>query len=210
MKLFVDNQAVEDGFVVDTTTVEETLQHVQANLCDDDHLVVGIQCDGREVPAERMPDKLRERAQSFERLDIFTDTKTGLVSEAMSQASACLGETEQACKQAADLLTEGRTVEAAETLGECLRAWQQIHDAVAKSITMLAVDPEAFTVEDKPLVEAIGRPRDALLQVRDALLARDYVCLADLLQYEFGAVTSCWRSIVDALYEHSQRVRSAG
>jgi len=207
VKLFIDDLAVEDGFVVDTTTIEEALRHVQINLCDEDHLVVGIQCDGREVPADRMTDTLRQPAHSFERLDIHTDTKTSLVCDAMSQASACLTETEQACKQAADLLTEGRTVEAAGTLGECLHVWQQIHDAVAKSVTMLAVDPEAFTVKDEPLIEAIGRPRDVLMQVRDALVARDYVMLADLLHYEFGNVTSCWRSIVDALLEHSERSR---
>ena len=67
------------------------------------------------------------------------------------------------------MLVEGKTDEAVKELGDCLRIWQQIHEAIAKSIELLGVDPDKLMVRDETLMDAIGRPKNVLLQIRDAL-----------------------------------------
>ena len=79
-------------------------------------------------------------------------------------------ETERACQEAAELLTKGDTAEAAKSLGECFRVWQQIHDAVAKSIEMLRLNPDELMINDVPLVEVISKPVETLKQIKEALL----------------------------------------
>ena len=122
-----------------------------------------------------------------------------MVLDAMEQASTCLAETDAECQRVAGLLTEGNVVEAAEALGACLRVWQQIHDAVAKSIDMLQLSAEQTTIHEQPLIDLIRKPKDVLVQIRDALRVSDYVLLADILQYEFHEVTGKWQEIITML-----------
>ena len=203
MEVFVNDNRVDSAFG-GGDTLEDALRQVQSNLCAPGHMVIGLRCDGQEVTSDAMAATLRQPASSFERLDVFTDTKEALVSDAMAQASASLTETEAECQRVAKLFTEGKTVEAAETLAVCLRIWQQIHEAVARSIEMLQLDPEQTRIGDEPLTELNGKPKEVLLQVKEALQARDHVLLADILQYEFQEVTSRWHAIANRLREEAE------
>ena len=203
MDLFIDDDQVDAAFVADET-LADTLSRVQSELCAPDQLVVGLRCDGHDVPANGMADTLRRPASSFKRLQVFTGTKDILVIDAMEQAATCLAETEEASRHAAELFTEGSTVEAAQMLGDCLRVWQQIHEAVAKSIEMLHLDPERMTVQDEPLLNVIGRPKETLLQIKEALQARDHVLLADILKYEFSDTISHWHLLVSKLRQEAE------
>ncbi len=204
MNVFLDEKLIDTAFAGDATTFEEMLLYIQSNLCAPGQMVVSVCCDGREVALDSMADMLRRRADSFERLHVITGTKDELVLDAMSQASTCLAETDAACRQAAELLKRGNTVEATETLGECLRIWQKIHEAIAKSIEMLGLDPDQTTVNEEPFVDVVRRPKDALLHVRDALRSQDFVLLADILEYEFGDVTDSWHAIIGRLRQEAQ------
>ena len=192
-EIFVDDERI-DAAHLSAGTVEDALVYVQTAHCGPDELVVALRCDGDEVPAARMAETMRKPAASFSRLDVTTGSRFALVEEAMTDSCACLADSEQACQRVADLLTEGRTVEGVELLGECLRIWQQIHDAVVKSIGMLEIDPDALDVGGGTLTDAIARPRAVLEQMRDALRNRDHVFLSDLLRYEFSEVTDQWHS----------------
>jgi hypothetical protein len=102
------------------------------------------------------------------------------------------------------MLTEGKTSEAIEMLGDCLRIWQQIHDAVAKSIQMLDLDLTEVTIKDEPMLDVITQPKETLVQIKQALQAQDYVLLADVLQYEFGNVTDRWYLLIARLRQEAE------
>lgn len=192
-EIFVDDERIADTGL-SAGTVEQALMQIQLSLCGPDQLVVGLRCDGADVPAARMADTMSKPASAFSRLDVTTGSRYLLVEEAMTNASACLSDTEQACQRVSDLLTEGRTVEGVELLGDCLRIWQQIHDAVAKSIGMLEIDPDQLDVGGGSLTDVIAGPRAVLEQIRDALQHRDHVLLSDLLRFEFSDVTDQWHA----------------
>lgn len=208
MEVYVDDVPIDTVFE-GAATLEDALAHVQSHSCPADHLVIGLRCDGQDVPGNAMADTLRRPASSCELLEVFTGTKATLVTDAMAQASACLTETQEACQRVAGLLTEGKTVEAAEALGECLRVWQQIHEAVAKSIQMLQLDASKTTVNDEPLLAAITKPKEILLQVKEALQVRDHVLLADILQYEFPEVTAQWHAIIAKLRQEAEALETS-
>lgn len=207
MQVFVDDNQVEEA-LVGSGTIEDALRRVQSHLSKPDRLVIGVRCDGRDVPPDAMAATMQQPTSSVERLEVFTGTRGALVTDAMAQASTCLAETEEACRRSAELFTEGETVEAAETLGECLRVWQQIHEAVGKSIEMLQLDPEQATVNEQSLIEVISKPKEILLQIKEALQDRDHVLLADLLQYEFPEVTSQWHAVVASLQQQAENLHA--
>lgn len=198
MRLFVDDSEVDTGFLANQT-LEEALRHVQANLCAPGHMVVGLRCDGETILSDAMAATLHEPATKFDRVDVITNTADALVSDALREASTVLDETTAGCEQAANLLVEGKTAEGISALGECLGGWQQIHDAVVKSIELLDIDPDQMTVRDEPFRDVIARPKQALIQIKESLESKDYVLLADILQYEFSEVTDMWHEMFDML-----------
>ncbi len=198
MNIYVDDEQV-DAATVGDGTLEEALHNIQNGVCAPDRLVVDVRIDGHDVPEGAMAEALKKPATTFGRIDISTGTRQELVVDAMDQATTCLAETMNVCREIADLLAKGDTVQATQDLGKCLRVWQQIHEAIGKSIEMLQVDLEQLTIDNEPLTEVFQKPIKALQQIKEALLAKDFVLLADILQYEFDEVADCWQALINAL-----------
>ena len=208
MDLFLDDKKVEDDGVVGGT-LEQTLREVQTNLCSPRRILVGFRCDGEEIVSTAIAAAMQRPVASFERLEAFTSTRGDLVADTMGQASSSLEETESTTQRVAELLMEGKTVEGIERLGECLHVWQQVHDSVAKSLELLRLDPQKATVRDQPLLAALERPKDVLLQIKGALQAQDHVLLADILQYEFAEVTDMWHTMIARIRQEADDRRAA-
>lgn len=205
MDLYIDEKSASADFIAGKS-LNDALRLVQSDYYSGDRLVVRIACNGCDVAADDMEQALRRPADSYDRLDVYTNTRGELVANVMTEASASLQETDRACREAGDLLSRGRTAEGIEALGECLAVWQQIHDAVGKSIQLLGIDTERVYIQDEPMSVVLGKPKDILTQVKQALEARDMILLADLLMYDLSEVTGQWLSIVRRLREEADEI----
>jgi len=209
MELYIDETKVDIDLPA-SEPLENVLRHSQAKLYEAGRLVVGLRCDGNEVPADEMADTLKRQASSFERLDVLTSTKYDLVADAMDQAAVSLTQTEEACQRIADGLTEGKTSESMRALGDCLSVWRQIHEAIGKSIAILEIDPRTALVGGEPLVDVVNRPMDVLLRVKEALQSQDHVLLADTLKYEFSEVAQQWQDVIASILGRAQSPVQSG
>lgn len=203
MEVLLDGQSIDAEFS-GTTTIESTVRQVQTDHCEPDRMVVGIRCDDNDVPGDAMVKTLGQPVASVRKLEVITSTRCDLVIAAMAQAAAALRETDAACKQVGTLLSEGKTTEGIRSLGECLAVWQQIHEAVTKSVAMLELDLESMSIREEPFLAVLGRPRDVLVQIKEALTAQDYVLLSDLLQYEFEELTDQWYAVIAAIRQEAE------
>ncbi len=195
MELYVNN-ALVDGSPLQDETIEQTLHKIQAGLDDRGHVVVGFQRDGRQIPSDEVEQAMREPVASCDRLDVFTAPPSELVVDAMSQASKTLHEVTANMAEVANLLAQGQAEEGIRLLGKCVGVWQQIHDALAKSIQMIGLEEKQVEIDDVPLGELMNKPRELLSQIIEALQSQDHVLLADILQYEFEEVTNIWQRII--------------
>ncbi len=209
MELYIDETRVDIDLPA-SEPLENVLRHSQAKLYEAGRLVVGLRCDGTEVPADEMADTLKRQASSFERLDVVTSTKYDLVADAMDQAAVSLTQTEEACQQIADGLSEGKTSESMRALGDCLSVWQQIHEAIGKSIAMLEIDPQTALVGGEPLVDVVNKPMVVLLRVKEALQSQDHVLLADTLKYEFSEMAQQWQDVIANIQGRAQSSVQSG
>ena len=203
MEVLLDGKEISQDLAAEGT-LKEALLWMQTKLCSPDHMVIGIRCDGRDIHGAEMDANLNKPVSTYDKLEVITSTRENLITDAMSQASISLQESEVACRRVAELLTEGNSVEAIETLGECLKIWQQIHEAVGKSIILLGIDPENIMIQDESLDRVISKPKDILMQIKQALQSQDYVMLSDILQYEFSNVTDQWHSIIARLRQEAE------
>lgn len=209
MELYIDETKVD----IDLPTsepLENVLRHSQAKLYEAGRLVVGLRCDGNEIPADEMEDTLKRQASSFERLDVLTSTKYELVADAMDQAAVSLTQTEESCQRIADGLSEGKTSESMRALGDCLSVWRQIHEAIGKSMAMLEIDPRTALVGGEPLVEVVNKPMIVLSRVKEALQSQDHVLLADTLKYEFSEVAQQWQDVIASIQGRAQSIVQSG
>lgn len=195
MELFVDNHLV-DAAEFCGSTVEDTVRSIQARLCAPGRLVVGLRFDGQDVGQEEMDGAMARPMDQVNRLDVTTLDRAALIEDAMNHAAASLAQTVEASTHAAELLTTGQTTQGIEALGACTRAWQQIHQAVVQSLSLLGVDPGSLEVAGESLADVIEKPRDALNQIKQALMAQDHVLLADILRYEFEDAVQSWESVI--------------
>ncbi len=204
MDIFINDDKL-DAPTSDEQTVQDAVMLIQESHCPKGHIVMGIMCDGVPVEGGKMAEAMARPAVELERLDVITSTKESLVTDAMVQAAATLQETENACQRVAELVSEGKSQEAVVLLGQCLSVWQQIHEAVAKSIAMLDLDADSVTIRDESLAAILGKPKGVLLQLKSALEAQDHVLLADILQYEFSEVTDSWHAVISMLRSEAEQ-----
>ncbi len=198
MDVFVDDQKVE--FACEPSeTLEQVIQRLQAQSCPSGSVIVGVRCDGVHLAEDELSKAMGRPATDYGCLEVVSSRPTTLVAEALNVASEMLTDADRGREQIAELFSEGKTDEGIAALADCLTVWQQVHDAVRKSIHMLGVDPHAIQVQGQPLQAALSVPMERLAMVRDALKDRDYVLLADVLQYEFEDVILKWQSLIETV-----------
>ncbi len=203
MDIYINDSKI-DAEIEPSGAVKDLVTALQGRHCPPGQLVIGVRFDGTEVDAGAMEQAMSRPVSELSRLDIFTSSREVLVHDAMAQASATLQDTENACRRVAELIHEGQSKEGIELLGQCLHIWQQINDAVGKSILMLDLDMDEMTIRDEPVAKVIGMPKETLLQVKGALEAQDHVLLADILQYEFAEVTERWHALISMLRNEAE------
>jgi hypothetical protein len=204
MELYLDDKIVDPEYF-DDGTLEDAVRHVQEEHCADDQLVIALACNGSRLDSETMEAALAKPIPECEKLEIFTGTRAHLVTEAMNHCFDSLEQTERATEDIADRLDGENPADALRELGECMSIWGKIHEALAKSIEMLAINPETFTIGETPFMDALAKPKEVLLQVKEALEQKDNVLLADVLRYELCDATKTWLTIIDKIRSEAKK-----
>ena len=191
-------------------TLGDALRQVQTEHCPSGQVIVAVRHNGVDIPGGEMDATLLRPAAEFEKLDLITAAPARLVLEALAQAEEVLDEADGMRKTTAEHFTAGRIEEAKRSLVEDLRVWQQIHEAITSSIRMLGLESDKLTIQGRPMLELLEKPRELLKQVKVALADEDFVMLADILKYEFEDVIEPWRGIIEMLHaradEHQPQV----
>lgn len=200
VEVFLDDNRVERARF-ETGTVGDAVRAVQQSCCTEDRIVVELRCDGLAVAANDMTSALRKPVDEVGRLELYTGLPSELVYTAMTQAAEALEQTDTQRQTTADLIAAGRTADAIEQLRQCIERLQQVHEAVVHSFPMLHITPDTLQVHGRSAEALFAGPRDLLAQVKAALIAQDYVLLADILQYEFGDVLREWEAVVAELMD---------
>ena len=203
MEIFVDDQPFECSNP--TQTIADLITEVRDKLCEDDRLILGIRCnDGEFLDSDQYEQVCVKPSSDFDRIDLTTGSPKALVREALNQAIALFEETEPDQKEIVKLLAEGNSTRAMKLLGGCFKAWHQAHEAVIKSVGLLEIDIDGIRVGDKPLAESLGQLATQLRQVKDAIEAKDFVTLSDILQYEFAETTTHWTTMIRTLLQQTE------
>ncbi|UCG33328.1 MAG: hypothetical protein JSU68_01610 [Phycisphaerales bacterium] len=198
MDAFLDNEPW-DHCLTDGDKLEALLALVNRDAADKGRTVIAIYCDGQEVNAEQLTEALAKPLSKFQRVELSSLPASEVAAAVLNQAAALVQETERNQCDIVELLNEGNTVRGMELLAGSFRLWQQAHEAVLQAVRLGRVDLDDVQVEGTPSVDIISGLRDRLAQIKESLEARDYVMLADILQYEIGDTVQRWKSLIAEL-----------
>ncbi len=201
MKLYIDGYdcACEPK---PTDTLDDLLAEVRAKNLRSRRAILGLTCDGIDVIGNTLTDYLATPANRFERIDIQTGIPDTLIVHAMREARETLTRAERERGEVIELLGRGKSGDAVILLGRCLNHWYRINEAIAKSLGLIDTIPDAFEIDLRELVSSLEPIAAKLADVKSAVKSQDYVSLADILEYEFDEVTSCWRGVIERLLDH--------
>jgi len=202
MKVFVDDRPYTPAGGREQT-LGQLAQEVGESDAAHPRLVVNIHCDGQPLPEEGMEEMLARPIEQFDTLELITQPLGSLVAGTLAEASARLAEADAARGQIAGLLTEGKWEPAFQQLQTLFAAWRQVQEAVLLSSQALNVPLDELRVEDRSVAEVFDLFKKMLGELKDAMVARDLVLVADILQYEFETPFACWRSLVEQLQQRT-------
>lgn len=197
MDVYLDEQPLTVSEM--PSTLGELISRARETAAKGGRVIVSVFCDGRDISNNDLEARRAEPADSLSRVEFTSGHPAQIVQDALAQALTILDGTEPECARVVEWLTQGQTQQAATALGQCFRAWAQVHTAIIQSVALLGLDLETMVVNGQRLEAALLAIADQLKQVKEVLEAGDYVLLADLLQYEFGQSTGRWRGTIEAI-----------
>ena len=198
MEAFLDNEAWSHS-LADTDKLGMLLAAVNRDAADKGRAVIAIQCDGRDLGADELADALARPLSDFQRVELRSLPAGEVAVSILNHAADLVRETEQNQPDIVELLNEGNTVRGMELLAGSFSLWQQAHEAMLQAVRLGRVNLDEVTVQGTPSVDIIGGLRDRLAQIKESLEARDYVMLADILQYEIGDTVQNWKALTAEL-----------
>jgi len=176
-------------------TVGQVLSHLQR----DHRLVVNLLIDGEEPDLDRLCE-VKQIPLSAHTVYIETAEPREMALEVLAAVEVQLGEADRLKREAVEMLQrDGGATKAMERLSGCFTTWNHAQEAVAKTAQLLRLDLEEVRVGEASLSEVMDEFGGQLRQVRDALEARDFVTLGDILSYEMTQTTSQLRAAVSAV-----------
>lgn len=198
MEIFLDEHRTECTFSADAS-LAELVSEIKSKLGALGRILVGIECDGIDITGDGFAATMRTPLAGHARIDLRSADPKVLISDAMATARKLLDATEESASEIVSLLSQGDIAKALHKLGECCNGWLQVHQGVCNSIAMLGIDPAAMTVDGESLSAILAVPCQQLQEIKNVVIANDYVLLSDILTYEFSKSVQCWRTILDAL-----------
>ena len=198
---------VVNGIQQPTDTHHETwgelLTEIEGGLKDSAKVVTAIRFDGVDTPTYRETDELAQSLDRFTEIEVDTAPTSALLQQGLSEAGGAL---ETLCSAASRIGLDFR--------GHDVKGANQELVSLAQSlgtlVTLIAVVGQALDVDfdtfgvsgssAKDLFEETGNQIGALVESQKH---RDWVAVADTLEYDVSPTLGRWRELLTALHERA-------
>jgi len=181
-------------------SLRELLAAASDQLAPAGRVVVEVRVDGTSITGPGLEDDQPTQADSDIR--VYSAKPGDLVVGVLEDVREQLAESQQMQQKAAEHLQQDEPAEAMDLVKESINGWLQAQQAVGQSAQLLQLDLEAITVEDQSVMARMTELIASLNELKDAVVANDFVALADALQYEWPEITQRWDAALGAIVKH--------
>jgi hypothetical protein len=178
------------------STIGDYLKWAQS-LLPQGRILVKIELNGALLEGAILAHARRE-ALGDSTLSLFTADMKEISLTMLGKLAALIEWLSPQHRSVAELLERGQTQQGLGRLQGILSAWQQIQVAYGNLAKMLELSLKDLPVHDlngEAVLEEFCRQ---LGQIQDALTNKDFVMLADILQYEMDGAIANWMALLEA------------
>lgn len=186
--------------MITTGSLRQLLAAVSEQLAADGRVVVEVRVDGQPVTGSALDDDAPTAADADIR--VYSAKPSDLVVGVLEDVRAQLAESQQHQQRAAELLQQDEPAEAMNLVKQSIDGWLQAQQAVGQSAQLMQIDLGAIAVEDQSVMDRMTELIGALNELKDTVVAQDFVGLADALQYEWPEITERWDAALGAIIQH--------
>jgi hypothetical protein len=202
MKLWINGRELEVLLPADAT-LGAALLTVQDQKINEDEVISQIVIDGEPLTGELLNQWKNRPIGDFGETRIEAPRRRDYTLASLKTLSEALAESVSQRQEISDLISRGQSGPALQKLGGYLRFWEATQQSLGCAARLLKADLQRFEYfeagQAKTAEETIGNLTQQLREMKTALAAGDLVLLGDILDYEFGTITSTWQNLIEQL-----------
>lgn len=204
MQVYLDS----DPFQTQAKTLGSVVAEVREHLSrlGEQKMIVEVRLDGRTVASSEL-DRLHDQPIEAQELALITANPVELARQTMLDVIEALVQMRERQKQAASLLRSDHPGAALEHVRDALTVWSQVQQSVLQSVRLLGLPLDEQKVEGRGAIELVESLSTQLKAVREALIAGDWLALADTLEYDLDEQAEMWTVLIQQLCDFIKRDR---
>lgn len=197
MVVTLDGRRIEDAG--ESVTLHELIAAARAQA-PVGRIIAGVRINGLELVGDPLAEKLAAPVSASDQIDLDSADPRQVCGEAMRGAADAMDEAAALCDGiVTGLRTQTQPTDALRRLGEALHAWQVLNDALQQSGALLGEDLGARLHEQLTIQQHIAALASWLTELRTSFETRDYVLLADQVEFEMPERIHHWRDVLLSL-----------
>lgn len=181
-------------------SLRELLAAARDQLAPSGRVVVEVRVDGASITGAGLDDDQPTPAASDIR--VYSAKPAALVVGVLEDVRTGLAAAQEMQQQAAELLQQDDPAKAMDLVKQSIDGWLQAQQAVGQSAQLLQLDLEAIRIDEQSVLERMNELIASLTELKDNVVANDFVTLADALQYEWPEITQRWDAAIGAIVKH--------
>jgi len=168
--------------------------------------VINVCVDKAPINAEQQKVMSGEDVSTYDSLEIqVVDTKT-LPIHTLREFKPLLSEVAATAEKVAIELQSGKTSEALKNIGSLFQVWAVLFQTLSDSSKLLNFNLTSVNVDSSNVEELTKKLTQHLLEIKEGLKNRDYVTVADIVEYEISPSAEKWIPVIDILIEHMTEI----
>lgn len=162
----------------------------------DGRLLVSVAINGQPCQGAELDERQHRQLVPGDQIDFASEQRQVVCAQALRGIATGLHEAVQAQPRIADEIQAGHVAEGVRQVGDLLRIWHAVTNALAQCTELMGRDLTRVEFNDQPVGQYLDTLVDQLRQLRDALETRDVVLLGDLLHHDLPALCQTWHDLL--------------
>ncbi len=171
--------------------------------CEAGRIIVGVRLNGEPLLEDNLVRRLSQPLPSGSQVDLESGDASRLVSEALRDASAQMGDAAGELQLVTVELEKGSHASAMQRFLQVLSSWQGCRRVLCECGQLLGLDLGAVSMDGATVSQRLNELVEMLREVRDAFERRDFVMVSDLIRYELGSQCDRWRTLLAELADRT-------
>jgi hypothetical protein len=188
---------------------DETLGHLFLRLDDyfnqQEETVISVTVDGNELSIEQQKIISEEKAQTYDKLDIEMIPTNRLPIKNIDDLKPLIASVPEVAESIAVNLQSGNIEQAMKDTDSLLQVWAILFQVISDSAKLLTFQLSEVTVGDSNFQNLTTDLSKHLIEIKEGLTHRDYVTVADIIEYEISPAVEKWLPALDVFNQFLEK-----